>query len=263
MPNARPSPSHRPESRGATPSQAPSAASRLEEALIDAERMAKRVDRVLDEDLFAAALLASEYLSRVPEQDVNPLNQRGRTDAWTSAFVRLRYAAKQLEKDDRRVDGEAYLAARAEERRLFSLYGSAPRARLLSLRGEARKKRRQVNALRILAGLAAAWGVAAFAVGFALRDVWIAVPGAGVGAFVAFTAYAAASTVARGLATATQHAEKLERGISALALFEKSDSGRGILQRVQREHPLLVRTSLGEGDSSLPPPVSENRRRSQ
>jgi hypothetical protein len=56
--------------------------------------------------------------------------------------------------------------------------------------------------------------------------------------------------------------EKLERGISALSVFEKSDTGRGILQRIQREHPLLVRTSLG--DASLPPPpVSGGERRPQ
>lgn len=225
---------------------------------MDAERMAKRVDRVLDADPFVAALLAREYLSLVPERDVNPLDQRGRTDAWTSSFVRLRFAAKQLEKHDQRVDGEAYLAARAEERRLFTLFGSAPRARLITLRSEVRGKRRQANALRIVAWLSVAGALAAFAVGFAFDRVWMAAAGAAAGAFVSLAGFAAAGSAARALAAATQRAEELERGISALALFETSDSGRGILQRIQREHPLLVRTSLGEG-SSAPPPASEQR----
>jgi hypothetical protein len=221
--------------------------------------MAKRVDRVLDEDLFAAAVLAREYLSLVPELAVDPLNQRGRTDAWTTAFVRLRYAAGQLDKHDRRVDGEAYLAARAEERRLSALYGSAPRARLMALRGEVRRKRGREHALRGVAYFSSAGALAGFAVAFALGQIWIAAVGAAAGAIVAAICFAAAGSVARALAPATQRAEELERGISALARFEKSDTGRGTLARIQREHPLLVRTSLGEG-STVPPPVSERRR---
>src|SRR5262249_21360260 len=55
MRTARTNPPHRPAPRGAsrTPSpQPPRAATRLEKALIDAERMAKRVDRVLEVDPF-------------------------------------------------------------------------------------------------------------------------------------------------------------------------------------------------------------------
>jgi hypothetical protein len=265
MPDARTKPSQRPDSRGGSrtnSSQPPRAITRLEEALVDAERMAKRVDRVLDADPFAAALLAREYLSLVPERDVNPLDQRGRTDAWTSAFVRLRYAAKLLEKDDRRVDGEAYLAARAEERRLFTLFGSAPRTRLLALRSEVRRRRRQKRALEFVACLSIAGALAAVAAAFALGNVWIGVAGAGAGAFAAAAFFAAAGSVARALATLTQGTEELERGISRLAVFETSDSGRGTLQRLQREHPLLVHTSLGEG-SSVPPPASEHKPRPQ
>jgi hypothetical protein len=233
---------------------------RLDEALASAEKMAMRVDRVLEEDLFAAAVLAREYLSLVPELDVDPLNQRGRTDAWTTAFVRLRFAGGQLDKHARREEGMAYLAARAEERRFFTLYGSAPRARLMALRGEVRRKRGQENALRGVAYFSAAGALAAFAVAFALGSVWIAAAGAVAGALVAGSCLAAGRSVGRALAPSIQRAEELERGISALAVFEKSEAGRGLLQRIQRQHPLLVRTSLGEG-STVPPPVSENRRR--
>jgi hypothetical protein len=233
---------------------------RLEEALADAEKVAKRVDRVLDEDPFAAALLAREYLSLVPELDVNPLNQRGRTDAWTSAFVRLRFAANQLDKDARRADGEAYLVARAEERRFFALYGKAPRARLVALRGEVRSKRRQEFALKLVGWLSIVGALAGFAAAFLFGLMGIGAAGAGVGALVAAIAFTVARSVARVLATATQRAVDLERGISGLALFEASDTGRAILQRIQREHPLLLRTSLGE-ESAAPPPASESRRR--
>jgi hypothetical protein len=220
--------------------------------------MAKRVDRVLEADPFAASLLAREYLSLVPEMDVNPLNQRGRTDAWTSAFVRIRFASKQLDKDARREDGEAYLLARAEERRLFTLYGSSPRARLVALRGEVRSKRRQQVALRLLAWISIGGGLAALVGAFVLESTGWGAAGAGVGAIVAAGAFAAARTGARGLTSLTQRAAELERGISGVAAFETSDSGRVILQRMQREHPLLVRTSMTE-ESAAPPPVSENR----
>jgi hypothetical protein len=261
MPNARTTPSHRPDARGASrrkSSQPPQAVTRLDEALADAEKMAKRVDRVLDADPLAASLLAREYLSLVPQLEVDPLNQRGRTDAWTTAFVRLRYAAGLLAKHDRRVDGEAYLAARAEERRLFTLFGSAPRPRLMALRGEVRKTRRKKRALEIVACLGMVSALAAFAAAFAFSTAWIAVAGAGAGGLVAAAGFAAAGSVARALATATQRAEELERGISSIAVFEKSDSGRVIIQRMQREHPLLVHTSFAEG-STAPPPVSERK----
>jgi hypothetical protein len=222
--------------------------------------MAKRVDRVIDEDPFAAALLAREYLSLVPELDVNPLNQRGSTDAWTSAFVRLRFASNQLEKLDRRSDGPAYLAARAEERRLFTLFGSAPRARLMTLRGEVRKKRRRRRTLRLAAWLSMVAALASFAVAFALDRIGIAAIGAGAGAFLAVTSLTAAGAIEDALTAAAQRAEELERGIAGLALFETSDGGRRILQRIQQEHPLLVHTSLGEG-SSAPPPASANKLR--
>jgi hypothetical protein len=71
----------------------------------------------------------------------------------------------------------------------------------------------------------------------------------------------AARPVARDLATAAQRTEELERGIAGVARFEKSDGGRGTLQRIQREHPLLVYTSLGEGNTLPPPPASESKPR--
>ncbi len=222
--------------------------------------MARRVDRILEEDPFAASLLAREYLSLVEELDVNPLNQRGRTDAWTSAFVRLRFAAKLLNNHDLRGDGEAYLVARAEERRLFTLFGTAPRAQLTTVRGEVRRRRAQGRALRIGAWLSIAGALAVLGVAFVLGHVWIAIAGAAAGGLAAMGAFTAADSVGRALGEATQRAAKLERGISGLAAFEKSDTGRGILQRIQREHPLLVRTSLGEV-SSAPPPASGSVRR--
>lgn len=236
-------------------SRPPRGITRLEEALVDAERMAKRVDRVLDEDPFAAALLAREYLSMVQELDVNPLNQRGRTDAWTSAFVRLRVASNLLDRNERRAEGEAYLAARAEERRLFGLYGSAPRTRLTAVRAEARRKRAQKHAFRVAAWLSMTGGIVVIAAGLAMGHGWIAAIAGLAGALGTAAGFAAAEYAARALAKATQRAVELERGISGLSLFHSSDNGRAIIERVQREHPLLVRTSLGEG-SSAPPPAT-------
>jgi hypothetical protein len=232
----------------------PRGIARLEEALADAEKMARRVDRALDEDPFAAALLAREYLSLVQELDVNPLNQRGRTDAWTSAFVRLRVASNHLDRDERRADGEAYLVARAEERRLFAMFGSAPRARLTAVRAEARRKGAQKRAFRAAAWLSMTGGLIAVAVAFALGRVWIAAFGGLAGVLATAAGFAAASFAARAFAAATQRALELEQSISGLALFQTSDRGRVIIERIQREHPLLVRTSLGEGSSAPPPP---------
>lgn len=251
MPDAttKPPSSRRPDARRVSrPARA-----RLAEALADAEKMAKRVDRALEEDPFAAALLAREYLSLVEELDVNPLNQRGGTDAWTSAFVRLRVASNRLDRHERRADGEAYLAARAEERRLAGLFGSSPRARLMAVRAEARGKRAQRRAFRIAAWLAMTGGIIAVAVAFVLGRSWIAVFGGSAGGLGAAAGFAAAALSARAITTATQHAQELESGISALSLFQTSDRGRAVIQRIQREHPLLVHTSLGEGSSAPPP----------
>ena len=49
--------------------------------------------------------VAREYLSRVQDVGVDPLNQQGKTDAWTAAFVRLRVAANKLDKHEERADG--------------------------------------------------------------------------------------------------------------------------------------------------------------
>jgi hypothetical protein len=236
----------------------PRGITRLNEALADAEKMARRVDRALEEDPFAAALLAREYLSLVQELDVNPLNQRGRTDAWTSAFVRLRVASNQLNRHERRADGEAYLAARAEERRLFGLFGSAPYSRLTAVRAEARKKGAQKRAFRAAAWFATTAGLVAVTAAFALGHVWLAAL-AGVGGALGVTAgFAAAGFAARGFTTTTQRAMELERGISGLSLFQTSDRGRAFIQQIQQEHPLLVRTSLAESSSVPPPPTKEH-----
>lgn len=260
MADARTKPSsNRPDPwRMSRTSRPPRAITRLEEALADAERMAKRVDRALEEDPFAAAILAREYLSMVQQQDVNPLNQRGRTDAWTSAFVRLRVASNTLDRHERRADGEAYLAARAEERRLFSLYGNAPRARLSAVRAEARRKREQKRAFRIAAWLSMTGGLVVLAVALALGHPWIAVFAGLAGAVCTAAAFTAADFAARALATATHRAQELESGIAGLSVFEANDRGRALIQRMQREHPLLVRTSLGDV-SSAPPPSTNGR----
>ncbi|HEX8794387.1 MAG TPA: hypothetical protein VF765_25760 [Polyangiaceae bacterium] len=237
-------------------SRPPRGVSRLEEALADAERMAKRVDSVLEQDPFAAALLAREYLSMVQELDVNPLNQRGRTDAWTSAFVRLRVASNMLDRHASRADGEAYLAARVEERRLFVMFGKAPRARLTAVRVEARSKRAQKRAFTVAAWLSATGGLVAVAVAFALGRPSIAALTAVAGVLCAAAGFLAAGFADRAADKATQRAVELEGGITGLAQFEASDQGRAIIQRIQREHPLLLRTSLG--DSSTPPrPANE------
>jgi hypothetical protein len=225
--------------------------------LADAEKMAKRVDQVLDEDPFAAALLAREYLSQVQELDVNPLNQRGRTDAWTSAFVRLRVASNILDRDQRRADGEAYLAARAEERRLFGMYGKAPHARLSAVRGEARGKRAQTRAFRVAAWLSMFGGLVAVAAALALGRGLVAVLAGLAGALGTAAGFAVADSAARGFTSATQRAQELEKGIAGFSLFQTSDAGRAIIERIQREHPLLVRTSRGEGSSAPPPPEND------
>jgi hypothetical protein len=235
----------------------PRGIARLNEALADAEKMARRVDRALEEDPFAAALLAREYLSLVPELDVNPLNQRGRTDAWTSAFVRLRVASNQLDRHERRADGEAYLAARAEERRLFGLFGSTPHSRLTAVRAEARKMGAQKRAFRAAAWFSMIAGIGAATAAFVLGHVWVAVLASLGGALGAAAGFAAAGFAARAFTTTTQRAVGLERGISGLAVFQTSDGGRALIQRIQQEHPLLVRTSLAESSSLPPPPTKE------
>jgi hypothetical protein len=217
--------------------------------------MAKRVDRVLEEDPFAAALLAREYLSLVQELDVNPLNQRGRTDAWTSAFVRLRVASNKLDRHALRADGEAYLAARAEERRLHGLFGSSPHKRLTAVRAEARRKRAQKDAFRFAAWFSMIGGLVAIGAAFAFGRISIAAFGGLIGALGTAAGFAAANYAARAVTTATQRAQELESGIAGLSLFQTSDRGRALVQRIQREHPLLVRTSLGEGSSAPPPPA--------
>jgi len=258
MQNARSKPpsSNRPDSRrpsrAGTSSWPPKGIARLDEALADAEKVAKRVDRALEEDPFAAALLAREYLSLVPELDVNPLNQRGRTEAWTSAFVRLRVASNVLDRDARRADGEAYLAARAEERRLFGMFGNAPHARLTAVRAEARGKRARQRAFRLVGWLWAMAGVVAAGGALALGRPWTSGI-AGLAGAVGLTAWlVAAAMAAHTFKAATRRAQELEHGISGLAVFQQSDRGRAIIQRIQAEHPLLVRTSFTEG-SSLPP----------
>jgi hypothetical protein len=258
MQNARSKPpsSKRPESRRvprtSTSSWPPKGIARLDEALADAEKVAKRVDRALEEDPFAAALLAREYLSLVPELDVNPLNQRGRTEAWTSAFVRLRVASNVLDRDHRRADGEAYLAARAEERRLFGLFGNTPHARLTAARAEARGKRARKRAFRMVGWVWAMAGVIAAGGAFALHRGWIAGVACLAAAIGAAAWFAAAAAAGRSFKGASRRAHELEQGISGLDVFQKSDHGRAIIQRIQAEHPLLVRTSLTEGGSSPP-----------
>lgn len=220
--------------------------------------MAKRVDRALEADPFAAALLAREYLSLVTELDVNPLNQRGRTDAWTSAFVRLRVASNILDRHALRGDGEAYLVARAEERRLLRLFGSGPRAELSAVRAGGRKKQAQKRAFRVAAWLSMIAGLVAAAGALAIGRVWTAAFIGVGGALCGAGGFTAAWFAARATKAATQRAVELEGGISGLAQFDSSDRGRALIQRIQKEHPLLVRTSLGSGSSNPPAPSSGN-----
>lgn len=248
-----------PASRSSRP---PRLAARLDEALADAEKMARRVDEVLDDDPFAAAILAREYLSLVTTRDVDPLNQQGSTDAWTSAFVRLRVAGNALAKHPRRADGEAYLTARAEERRLSALFGTTPRARVTAGRAEVRTKRLQARALRIASAVALAFAIGAFGIAFALGHVHVAIAGATGGVLVAAAALVAASFAARAHQAAARRAADLEGEMTALALFDSSEGGRRLLDRIRKEHPLLARTSLGS-TSSAPPPRSQTVRASR
>jgi hypothetical protein len=266
MANARTKPpSNRPDAwrmprTGST--RPPRGITRLEEALADAERMAKRVDRVLEEDPFAAAILAREYLSLVQELDVNPLNQRGRTDAWTSAFVRLRVASNMLERHAQRADGVDYLVARAEERRLLRLFGrAAPQARLAAVRAEARAKQSQKRAFRVAAWLSMIGGLAAVVVACVIDRPFVAIFGALAGALFGATGFGLAGVSARAFATATQSALELEHGIAGLATFDASERGPALIQRIQREHPLLVRTSHDATSSSPPSPNGPSARK--
>jgi hypothetical protein len=264
MSNARIQPPRKPlDARGARSSprprsDRPSSAARLDEALADAAKMARRVERVLEDDPFAAALLAREYLSRVQELEVNPLEQQGRTDAWTSAFVRLRVVANRLQRHEQSAEGEAYIFARAEERRLRALFGDAlaPRARLTAARAEARRKRLHGRVLRIAAVVSVAAGIVVPGLALFFGHAWLAAVGAGAGALLAVAGVVASTLSARSFAAATRRAVELERGIAALSLFETGEQGRTMLQRIQREHPLLLRTTMGEGSSAPPPPPS-------
>jgi len=256
MSNTRPKPSSdRPDVRR-PPSSRPRAVAQLDDALSDAAKVARRIEQLLDEDAFAAALLAREYLSIVQHRDVNPLNQRGSTDAWTSAFVRLRVAGRLLDRDERRADGEAYLAARAEERRLLALYGKAPRSLLTTVRAQARASRRRMRVLRLVAWLSCGAAVVLLPLAFVLGLRWVAILAAPAGALAA-ACFAAARVALRASRAATERSTELERGLSGLAAFEASDRGRGLLNRIQSEHPALLRTSFGV--SSAPPPPKSGR----
>lgn len=262
MSNATTKLSSRPPQGGArrTPSsRPPRGVTQLDEALADAAKMARRVDQILDEDPFAAAVLAREYLSQVQDRSVNPLNQQGSTDAWTSSFVRLRVASNVLEKDPRRTDGEAYVAARTEERRLLGLYGSSPRARLTAVRGDARTKRRRMRALRLAAWLTIGAALIVVVAASVVDLLWLTGVASGAGAIVAAACLVAARAAGRAGRVAAERAAELERGFADFAAFETSDRGRALLQRLQSEHPLLVRLPATEGSPSNAPPASGAR----
>jgi hypothetical protein len=140
---------------------------------------------------------------------------------------------------------------------LQGLFGNAPRARLAAVRAEARRKRAQKRAFRVAAWLAMIWELIAIAVAFALGRVWVAAFAGLAGALVTAAFFAVASFAARASTAATQRAQELESGISGLALFTKSDTGHALIQRIQRDHPLLVRIPVGEGSTAPPPPTDE------
>jgi hypothetical protein len=96
-------------------------------------------------------------------------------------------------------------------------------------------------------------GLVVVVAAFVLGRVWVAAFGGLGGVLGAASGFAAAWYAARALTATTRRALELERGISGLSVFQTSDGGRAIIERIQREHPLLVRTSLGEGGSAPPP----------
>jgi hypothetical protein len=228
-------------------------ADRLDDALADAEKMARRVEQIVEADPFAATLLAAEYLSRVEELSVNPLEQHGKTDAWTSAFVRLRLMADKRARMPRTEQEEIrlYLVARAEERRLHGLLGRDTINTLAKARGAVRAARRASFLSWLFAALLF---VAAAAAAVSLR----------LGVDWRITAPAAALLVAGGIALAFRGARSKkkivqaradvsakERALTERSAFETNPSGRDLLQKLQDEHPLLVKKGLTR--SSAPP----------
>lgn len=251
-PSARPS-SGRPNAN--VPSKPPRRLEeRLDEALADAEKMARRVERVDETDPFAATLLAAEYLGRVQERDVNPLEQRGQTEAWTSAFVRLRVMADRAARQpDFERKGKLYLAARAEERRLDLLLGPDARTTLSKARDRVRAARKRRVLLRTVSGLALV-GAAAFAISIRW-DVPRIVAGCSAAAslLAAIGLFFRAVTIGAAIRRELLDVTFIERGMTERASFEVSPIGRGLLRELQEKHPLLVKAGLA-AKSSMPPP---------
>lgn len=246
---------------GRPPSGRPvSAEARLDEALADAEKMARRVEVVAETDVFAAALLAHEFLARLPERDVNPLDQRGRTDAWTSAFVRLRIIADRGAKlDGFTATAKSYVEARAEERRLDSLLGrdaktTLARAREAQRRGRHKQFGRAVGLIAVLVGAAL---IAVMGAGELFPERWMVTVGAGVLVAIAIGLFAWIAVAQRALSRSAKDIAHIEHGLTERAVFDSSPTGRPFLRDLQDAHPLLVR---GPGARSSIPPPAEVRR---
>lgn len=205
--------------------------------------MARRVERVAEQDLFAAALLAREYLARTQQADVNPLEQRGRTDAWTSAFVRLRLLSdKAPTLEGFEPDGRLYIAARAQERRLHALLGPDAIGTLAKARAAARTTRRRVAALLALASFFALLAAAAaWAVDHAVYKQ-IAYGVLAVAALAALGLLARAAMKRVAIAKSDEHIATIERAMRERAAFESSPTGGFVMQKVQAQHPLLLRS---------------------
>ncbi len=207
--------------------------------------MARRVERVAEQDLFAAALLAREYLARTQQADVNPLKQRGRTEAWTSAFVRLRLLSDKAPLlEGFEPDGRLYIAARAEERRLHALLGPDAMGTLAKARSAARTTRRGVAALLALAtffallATAAAWGVDHGV------HTQIAYGVLAVAALAALALLVCAAMKRVAIAKSDEHIATVERAMRERAALESSPTGGFVMQKLQARHPLLLRSNV-------------------
>lgn len=218
---------------------------RLDDALADAEKMARRVERVAEQDLFAAALLAREYLARTQQADVNPLEQRGRTDAWTSAFVRLRLLSdKAPDLEGFEPDGRLYIAARTEGRRLHALLGPDAMGTLAKARSVARTTRTRVAALLALAAFFALLAAAAaWAVDHAVYT-HIAYAVLAVAALAALALLVRAASERVAIAKGDEHIATIERGMRERAAFESSPTGGFVMQKLHAKHPLLLRSNV-------------------
>lgn len=229
---------------------------RLEEALADAEKMARRVELIAETDLFAAGLVAREFMATLPDRDVNPLEQRGRTDAWTSAFVRLRVISERANKlDNFDPTAKAYVTARAEERRLDALLGRDAKTTLAKAREALRRERHKQfgRAAALIGVLTGAAAIAVMGEGEIFAERWMVTTSVALLVVVGAAIFAWIAMAQRALGRDGAPIAQIEAGLTERAVFDASPTGRTLLRDLQEAHPLLNRNPGSR--SSIPPPV--------